>query len=94
MLRLITDDYAYGPLEKRQVNGNFTPIIGIPNRVVDRRSITVLQEARNRDLFNMILLAWAGLQARDESVDISYYQVSGWLILFIDTTVRFEPDNH
>lgn len=80
MLKLSADDDAYGPLEKRQTNRttSFTPVIGVPNRVVDRRSITVLQEDRYRDLFNMILLAWASLQARDESVSTSYYQVSGW----------------
>ena len=54
---------------------NFYPIGGIP-KVVERRSITVLQ-SQYPDIFNMLILAWANVAARQENLDLSYYQVAG-----------------
>lgn len=70
------DSYtSYSPVYKRQA-GTFTPIIGIPNKVVERRSITVLLN-QYPDIFNMLVLAWANLQSRNEILDLSYFRVAG-----------------
>ena len=70
-------DYLSGPVSKRQTAGStFTPITGIPQKVVERRPIAVLQNSYP-DVFNMFILALESLQARQESNDTSYYQVSG-----------------
>lgn len=54
----------------------FTPVIGVPENIVERRPIAVLQND-HADAFNMLVLALESLQGRNESIDISYYQVSG-----------------
>lgn len=54
----------------------FTPVIGVPNQVVERKPIAVLQKSFP-DVFNMFVLALQSLQARNEATDISYYQVAG-----------------
>ena len=54
----------------------FTPVIGVPDRVVERKPIAVLQNSFP-DVFNMFVLALQSIQARNEATDISYYQVSG-----------------
>ena len=54
---------------------SFYPIGGIP-KVVERRSITVLQ-SQYPDIFNMLILAWASLESRQETLDLSYFQVAG-----------------
>jgi tyrosinase len=69
----VRDDYS--PVSKRQTP-SFYPIVGIRNKVVERRSITVLQ-TQYPDIFNMLVLAWRNLQLRPENRDLSYYQVAG-----------------
>ena len=54
----------------------FTPVIGIPGPVVERKPIAVLQNSYP-DVFNMYILGLESLQARNEATDTSYYQVSG-----------------
>ncbi|KAI9789424.1 MAG: hypothetical protein M1833_002418 [Piccolia ochrophora] len=68
----------HGIKSPRQSNPgpSFTPIIGVPQRVVTRRPVEVLQ-AEYPDVFNMFSLALQSLQARPESSDVSYYQLSG-----------------
>ncbi|KAI9790069.1 MAG: hypothetical protein M1816_005539 [Peltula sp. TS41687] len=53
----------------------FTPVEGV-KRVVERRPINVLQ-TEHPDVFNMFVLALDSLQKRNESISVSWYQVSG-----------------
>lgn len=55
---------------------NFTAVIGVPNKVVERREIDTLQ-SNYPDVFNMLVLALESLQSRNENNDLSYYQLSG-----------------
>lgn len=58
----------------------------MPGKVVTRQPIDVLQKSYP-DVFNMLILAFQGIQARNESLDISWYQISGELyptILVLD----------
>ena len=68
---------APGPLSNPSDSGvNFTAVVGVPNRIVERRPIDVLQKD-HPDVFNLLLLAFESVQNRDESDDLSYYQLSG-----------------
>lgn len=55
---------------------NFTAVVGVPDKVVERRPIDVLQNIYP-DVFNMLVLAFESMQEKDESHDLSYYQLSG-----------------
>ncbi|KAI9791860.1 MAG: hypothetical protein M1816_003405 [Peltula sp. TS41687] len=68
-------EHDYSQMSKRQTP-SFTPIEGIKNKVVERRSITTLQSTYP-DIFNMFVLAWRNIQLRRENLDTSYYQVAG-----------------
>jgi tyrosinase len=50
--------------------------VGVPDKVVERRPIDVLQNDYP-DVFNMLVLAFESIQKKDESHDLSYYQLSG-----------------
>lgn len=62
-------------LDKRQTLP-YTPVVGEPTRVVERRSITALQSG-SPDVFNMLILAWQNVAARAEANETSYYQIAG-----------------
>lgn len=55
---------------------NFTAVVGIPGKVVERRSIDVLQND-HPDVFNLLVLAFESLQNKNEANDLSYYQIAG-----------------
>lgn len=57
-------------------SSNFTAVVGVPNKVVERREIDTLQ-SNYPDVFNMLVLALESLQSRNENNDLSYYQLSG-----------------
>ena len=63
-------------------SSNFTAVVGAKNKVVERRSIDVLQQD-HEDVFNMLILALESLQNRAETEDLSYYQLSGkiWAVM-------------
>lgn len=81
----ISHDYKRAPpcegpsCAPRPLGSTFTPVIGVPVKIVERRPIGVLQ-TNYPDVFNMFVLALQGLQARNESVDISFYQVAGKIV--------------
>ena len=55
---------------------NFTAVVGVPKKIVERRPIDVLQRDYP-DVFNLLILAFESIQKRAESEDLSYYQISG-----------------
>lgn len=75
------DDYTGGNPDDGYTGGNpgnlsYTPVVGVPGRVVERRPITVLQ-SQYADVFNMFVLALEALQRQSEDNDVSYFQLSG-----------------
>jgi hypothetical protein len=54
----------------------FTAVVGVPGKVVERRSIDVLQRDYP-DIFNLLVLAFESIQSKNEANDLSYYQISG-----------------
>lgn len=63
-------------------SSDFTAVVGAQTKVVERRSIDVLQND-HKDVFNMLILALERLQNTAETQDLSYYQLSGkiWAVL-------------
>lgn len=64
------------PYNPRSVTSKFTAVVGAQPKVIERRSIDVLQRD-HKDVFNMLILALESLQKRAETEDLSYYQLSG-----------------
>lgn len=67
----------------RRSSSKFTAVVGAQTKVVERRSIDVLQKD-HKDVFNMLILALENLQNRAETEDLSYYQLSGkiWAVMY------------
>lgn len=63
-------------------SSKFTAVVGAHPKIIERRSIQILQRDHS-DVFNMLLLALESLQSRAESDDLSYYQLSGKIRVFI-----------
>lgn len=55
---------------------NFTAVVGVPRKIVERRPIDVLQRDYP-DVFNLLILAFESIQKRGDSEDLGYYQLSG-----------------
>ena len=55
---------------------SYTPVIGVPDRVVERKPITELQR-EFPDVFNMFVLAMESIHDRNERDDESYFQIAG-----------------
>lgn len=64
------------PYNPRSRTSKFTAVVGAQPKVIERRSIDVLQRD-HKDVFNMLILALESLQKRAETEDLSYYQLSG-----------------
>lgn len=67
---------GYSPYNPRSGTSKFTAVVGAQPKVIERRSIDVLQRD-HKDVFNMLILALESLQKRAETEDLSYYQLSG-----------------